>query len=151
MRKLLRFTMCALLMGNVVALQGESHKDAEAVSYLCGKLIHLDSRTAGGHGATVDHTSPLPNVVIKLYLRDKTPCCENLKAIEQVTTGTRGEFTITDAKPGAYWLVVTVGGRDSKLPLRLVRPTAISTACQNQEFEIADSGDFRIIRMVGYL
>jgi hypothetical protein len=138
-------------MGNVVALQGESHKDTETVGYLCGKLIHLDSRTAGGHGATLDRTSPLPNVAIRLYRRESSPCCGTLEVQGKTKTGTGGEFAFADAKPGAYWLLATVGGREFKLRLRLVRPTATSTACQNQDFEIEDSGKFWIMRMAGYL
>ena len=142
MKRSVRFATYSLLMGNVLVFHGQTRKDAESrntVAYLCGKLVHVDSRRAEKWGTTY-HTSPLPNVLINLYPRDKTPCCGNLTAVEQITTGTGGEFTFRKAQPGAYWFVTTVGDHEFKLPLQLVRPNATSTTCQNQEFEIEDSG-----------
>jgi hypothetical protein len=151
--KIVRVAACGLLIANVVVLQGQTPKDAESrntVAYLCGNLVHVDSRRAEKWGTTY-HTSPLPNVLINLYPRDKKPCCGNLKAVEQITSGTGGEFAFRKAKPRTYWFVTTIGGHEFKLPLQLVRPNAISTTCRNQEFEIEDSGNIRILRMVGYL
>ena len=153
MSKTVRVAACGLLIANIFVLQGQTPKDAEdrnTVALVCGKLVHVDSRRAEKWGRTY-HTSPLPNVLINLYPRDKKPCCGNLKAVEQNTSGTGGEFTFHKAKPGAYWFVTTVGGHEFKLPLQLVRPNATSTTCRNQEFEIEDSGKIRISTMVGYL
>jgi len=146
-----RFAACVFLFGNVVLSEGQAPKDLETVGYICGKLVHLDKREKVPRGGTLEHTSPLPNVAIKLYPRDKTPCCETLKPIEEVATGSDGAFTFADAKSGRYWLVPKVGNREFKLALRLVRPDASSTTCRLQEFEIDDSGKIRILRMVGYL
>jgi hypothetical protein len=148
---LLRLATCVVLVSNVALLHGQTRKASKTVDYLCGKLTHVDSREAGGHGAILEHTSRLPNVVISLYSRDKGTCCGDQKVIERVTTGKSGEFTFANAKSGAYWLVATVINRQFTLALRLARPTATSAPCQLQEFEIFDCGDFRLTRMIGYL
>jgi hypothetical protein len=150
-KQLARFAACVFLIGTVVLLEGQAPKDFETVGNLCGKLVHLDKREKVPRGGTLEHTSPLPNVAIKLYPRDKTPCWKTLKPKEEVATGSDGAFTFAHAKPGRYWLVPKVGNREFKLALRLVRPDGTNTACRLQEFEIEDSGKFRTLRMVGYL
>ena len=151
MSNLFRLATCVLLVGSVVMLRAQTRKATETVGYLCGKLVHVDSRETGSHGTILEHTSPLPNVVIALYARDKSPCSGDQKVVERVTTGKSGEFTLANTKSGAYWLVATVSNRQFTLALHLARPTATSSQCRLQEFEISDSGDFRLTRMAGYL
>jgi hypothetical protein len=87
--------LLAALIGNTAALCAQAHsgdKSRNTVGYLCGQLLHVDSRIAGGYGSILEHTSPLPNIALKVFSRDKRPCCANLQVVQQSTTATTAGF-----------------------------------------------------------
>jgi hypothetical protein len=116
------------------------------IGSLCGNLLHIE-RHERRDGVFDEHARALKNVVLKLYERDHVACCESSPALAEIATDKGGKFSFRDVKPGAYWLATVVGGREYKLPLRL-EPKNITTQCSDQRFEIYDSGDFQIGKII---
>jgi hypothetical protein len=117
------------------------------IGRLCGNLQHIDRRERRDGGFD-EHVRALKHVVLRLYERAQLACCEGTLALTEVTTGRGGKFSFGDVKPGAYWLATLVGGREYKLPLRLEPRKDDTTLCSDQRFEVYDSGDFQIGKII---
>jgi hypothetical protein len=144
-----RFVGGMLLIANLAIGQIESPKDMEqwnTIDHLCGDLIHVEQRV-GRDKAVVERTKGLKDVALKVYERVNVDCCEGL-ALAEAKTGRGGKFRFRDIRPGAYWLVTMVGGRQYKMPLRLQSEKSNSTACSDKQFLVYDSGDFHIGKII---
>jgi hypothetical protein len=137
------------LIANLANGQAQSSKkeeEWEKLDRMCGQLVYFEHHEK--HGKAMEETSkPLKNAVLTLYARESDSCCENVSKAGETKTGRDGRF-ILDAKPAAYWLVTVVGGREYKLPLRVQPNGSKSAICSDQVFEVYDSGDFRIGRII---
>jgi hypothetical protein len=138
----------AVLMSSFAPAQSVTPKVEQwnTINGVCGTLLNA-KRHVRRDSVVDEHVTPLKNVVLKLYERDDVACCEG-KVLTDVTTGRGGKFSFQDVKPGSYWLVTLVNGREYRMPLRLQSGSAPSTPCSDQTFEVDDSGEFRILKTI---
>jgi hypothetical protein len=140
-----RVVVGVLLIANLGVGQAEQPKDMErwnAIDHLCGDLIFVEQHVDRDK-AVVERTKGLKDVALKLYDRVTADCCGSV-ALAEVKTGRGGKFRFMDVRPGSYWLVTIVGGRQYKMPLRLQPEKSNGTACSAQQFLVYDSGEFHI-------
>ena len=150
----LKTLACVVLCIGAALCQPPANKDIETrntIGQLCGEFSHVDSRTAAKDSGTLEKTTPLAAITLRVYARGKLACCADLVPLAEEKSGADGQFTFKSVKPGSYWLVALVAGREYKLSFQLRRPTNSSPSCSHQKFEIDDFGDFRLIRLVGHL
>jgi hypothetical protein len=119
------------------------------IGELCGQLLNVDSRVSKGQGGTVENTSRLFDVNLTVYRRDNRDCCEGLRVVQKANTDTDGNFRFANLRPGRYWLVAAISGRQYKSAFRMKPRNSKNSSCQYQKFEINDSGGFRILEMLG--
>jgi len=124
----------------------EEIKRWNTVDRLCGRLEHVERRDGGE--TRPDKTKSLKGVALKLYQRDTVPCCESVYPAAEVKTGRGGGFSFADIKPGPYWLVADVRGREFKMDLRFQPGKGADTLCSDQRFEVYDSGEFQLGKVI---
>jgi len=113
---------------------------------LCGDLLHVKRHI--GRKDVTEETKALKNIVLRVYERNDAPCCNGASALGEAKTTSGGKFTFTSLKPGDYWLVALITDREYRLPLRLQPTKGVTTVCSDQRFEVYDSGDFKIGRVI---
>jgi hypothetical protein len=139
----------SVLFANLAVGQSQTPEDAKrwnTVDRLCGRLEHVERRDEGD--TRPDKTKSLKSVVLKLYQRDSVPCCESVYPAAEVKTGRGGAFSFSSVKPGPYWLVADINGREFKMPLRFQPDKSSDTLCSDQRFEVYDSGEIQIGRII---
>jgi Prealbumin-like fold domain len=138
----------AALMSSLATGQSVTPKIEQwnTIKTLCGTLLRAERHVRPDNGVD-EHTRPLKNVALRLYERDDVACCEG-KVLADVITGRGGKFSFRDVKPGSYWLVTLVNGREYRMPLRLQSGSDPSTPCSEQTFEVDDSGEFQILKTI---
>jgi hypothetical protein len=113
-------------------------KRLNTIDRLCGHLEHVERRDP-----RPDKTESLKGMVLKLYQRDSVPCCESVYPAAEVKTGRGGRFSFANMKPGPYWLVAEVKGREFKMDIRFQPGKGVDTPCSDQWFQVYDSGEFQ--------
>jgi hypothetical protein len=139
----------ALSLGGLASSQSVTPKVEKwnTIDRLCGSLLHVDHRDRA-NSVIEDHTKPLKDAVLRLYDRDSA-CCANANVLASATTGRGGKFEFKDLKVGPYWLVTVVRGQEYKMPLRIQLPDKSSNSqCSEQLFELDDSGDFQMKKII---
>ena len=124
----------------------EELKRSNSVDRLCQHLEPIERR---GDGDTrPDKTKSLKGVVLKLYQGDTVPCCESVYPTAEAKTGRGGGFSFANLKPRPYWLVADVKGREFKMDLRFQPGKGVDTLCSDQRFQVYDSGQFQLGRII---
>jgi hypothetical protein len=147
-RRVVNLIGVAVLMSSLAAGQNVTPKEEQwnTINRLCGTLLYA-KRHVRTDSVVDEHTRALKNVALKLYERDDVACCVG-KVFADVTTVRGGKFSFRDLKPGPYWLVTLVNGREYRMPLRLQSGSDSSTPCTDQTFEVDDSGEFQILEII---
>jgi hypothetical protein len=143
------FVVALSLAGSLASGQSVTPKVEKwnTIDRLCGSLLHVDHRERA-NSVIEDHSKPLIDAVLRLYARDSA-CCANANVLASATTGRGGKFEFKDLKVGTYWLVTVVGGQEYKMPLRIQLPDKSSNSqCSEQLFELDDSGDFQMKKLI---
>jgi hypothetical protein len=139
----------SILLATFAVGQSQSPEELKRwnrVDRLCGRVEHIERR---GDGDTrPDKTKSLKGVVLKLYQRDSVPCCESVYPAATVKTGRGGGFSFANIKPGPYWLVADVRGREYKMDIRLQPGKGADMLCSDQRFEVYDSGEFQLGKII---
>jgi len=137
----------ALSLGGLASGQSVTPKVEKwnTIDRLCGSLLHVDHRDRA-NSVMEDHTKPLKDAVLRLYDRDSA-CCANANVLASATTGRGGKFEFKDLKVGPYWLVTVVGGQEYKMRIQLPDKSS-NSQCSEQLFELDDSGDFQMKKVI---
>jgi len=139
----------SILLATFAVGQSQSPEELKrwnSVDRLCGRLEHIERR---GDGDTrPDKTKSLKGVVLKLYQRDTVPGCESVYPTVQAKTGRGGGFSFANLEPGPYWLVADVKGREFKMDIRFQPGKGVDTLCSDQRFQVYDSGQFQLGKII---
>ena len=136
----------SILLATFAVGQSQSPEELKrwnTIDRLCGHLEHVERRDP-----RPDKTKSLKGVVLKLYQRDTVPCCESVYPMAEAKTGQGGGFSFANIKPGPYWLVADVKGREFKMDIRFQPGKGVDTLCSDQRFQVYDSGEFQLGKII---
>jgi hypothetical protein len=131
-------------------LQEQENGQVNTVGLLCGKLVYTEFIPEKGSIRSFQaRTKAIPKTAMQLYPRLlNVDCCDGLTPVAETVTGHRGVFKFKESKPGDYWVVAHISGREYKTPIRYQPSKRTDDSCSGLIYSLEDSGRFGVERII---